>query len=273
MKKLLSAAFMLVLVALTWAGCERALRPSVKLETDGNIALAVIAILADSVRVSVRWSAVADPSGLHHYEWWDTTTAMIGPTGTIAGPSQRATTIFLTDTITVAKPPLNQRYEHMFYVMAVDNRGNRGPYSPGRKWALVRPDVVGPNAPDSIFLDTLVVVPEVALAVGLWPESITIAENERGVLWTAMVISDNRVVCDTIVITGAISRDTTVTYDLMTHGWKFCNQKWDSAVAVARSRVGQNSPSPLYKWSSGGPLLQCEPRKPCVSLPLFAVAD
>lgn len=225
---------LVMFAALLLVGCERPLRPAVALEHDGQISLAVIAITTDSLAVSVRWGAVTDPSGIQRYEWMDTTVLPAN------GPVIRGSTGFLTDTLTVAKPPLNSRHEHDFSVRAVDMRGNVGPYSPKRRWALTRPDVTGPRSPDSVYIDTLVVVPEVALAVGMWPRSVSIPENGHTVIWTAMIISDDRAVCDTIGISGSLSRDTTVTYDLMTHSWQTCTSAWDSAIARARSRLAMS---------------------------------
>lgn len=214
MVKRIIAALVLVLAV---AACDSGPTNSLRLDQEiGAAHFSLIGQTTDSVSVSVSWSAVTDPSGIARYEWRDST---------LGGPVITGTTTLLSDTLTVIKPPLNGRLDHEFQVRAVDGKGNVGQYSKPTRWGITHPDRLGPSAPDTVYLDTLIVVTD-AVRIGVWPDSLSILEGKQAQLYTAILFENGTVWCDTSQAT----TDPAILYNVV--AWPGA---CDSATVVARS--------------------------------------
>jgi hypothetical protein len=154
----------------------------------GDMRMTLVAVTSDSVTIEAAWSASTDPSGVASYDWrnWRTTVDTIVAEGL---------TSLLADTFSVEKPPVNSRWEYGFEIRATDGKGNVGPYSMPFRYAIVHEDRVGPSPPDTVYLDTLIIVAS-AQAIAVWPPMIEIEVGERVQFYAAVLYSDGSMRCD-----------------------------------------------------------------------------
>ncbi len=154
----------------------------------GPVQMALVEVTTDSVAIEASWSAAVDPSGIDRYDWknWRTTADTVVASGT---------TTLQVDTLSLEKPPINTRWEYGFEIRAVDTKGNEGPYSLPFRYAVVHEDQVGPVPPDTIYLDTLIVVGAVQ-AIAVWPESVEVDSGQSVQLYAAVLYSDGSISCD-----------------------------------------------------------------------------
>lgn len=149
--------------------------------------LDLVADLGDSLDVSVLFTLPSDPSGIARIDWRN---FGVNPLqDTIAG-----STTFLSDTFRVRKPAPATTDSYAAQARAVDGAGNIGVYSAQHPWAIIFQDVVGPPPP-GIILDTIVVT--ATQAVGVWPDSVSVAPGQVAQLYAAVLMSDGSVVCTT----------------------------------------------------------------------------